>query len=396
MATTRDAIDTIKGYYYQFDYTILKIIESNDNSTITIEGIEDVDISSTDEESAIQCKYYAGTEYNHSVIGKPIRLMLEHFARHRDSKLKYMIYGFYSKGQDKMPKEVTIDFAKKHFFTTKTKGEKKELHKILKLTDDDLGLFIEKLSIDINALSFEKQNEKILLCLSDYFSCSKIEAEHYYNNSLRIIRRLSIQPLKENRTITKSQFLKHINNKSDLFNLWYLGVRGVEDYCKNIKKLYFTRTNLSPFSRVFLVECNQVATETEIKSLVIRISERMSKLSKRATTPFCPYVYLHGISEERLKNIKHSLRNDNFKFLDGHDFKGATFHTESILKEPNFENKIRVKIVNKLDNLTEILDSLNNTREIYQFYIKEPYYENDNYKHVVIPVKSINNIEKII
>lgn len=39
MARTRDAVDTIKGYYYQFDYFILQIIDSTDDSDeITIEG----------------------------------------------------------------------------------------------------------------------------------------------------------------------------------------------------------------------------------------------------------------------------------------------------------------------------------------------------------------------
>lgn len=32
MARTRDAVDTIKGYYYQFDYFILQIIDSTDDS----------------------------------------------------------------------------------------------------------------------------------------------------------------------------------------------------------------------------------------------------------------------------------------------------------------------------------------------------------------------------
>ena len=396
LASTRDAIDTIKGYYYQFDYSILKIIESNEDSVITIEGIEDIDISNTDEETAVQCKYYAGTQYNHSVIGKPIRLMLKHFSINKDSNLKYMIYGFYSNGQEKFPREVTIDFAKKHFFTTTQKGKKIEMHKVLSLTDDDLTLFLDKMSIDINALSFEEQNDRILLQLSEQFSCTKTEAEHYYNNSLRIIRELSIQSKKQDRTITKTQFLKQINNKTDLFNLWYLGVRGVEEYCRRIKKMYFTFPNLSPFSRFFLIECNQVDTVTEIKTMVIMISERMSRISKREETPFCPYVYLHGVSEEKLKNIKHTLRNDNFRLIDGHDFKGATFHIDSILRQPTVNNKIKVKIINELTNLGEILDTLNNTREIYQFYINEPYYENDDHKHVVLPIKSINDIEKII
>ena len=73
MAKGRDAIDTITGYYYQFDYSILQLLDlENENNTITIEGIEDVDISEEAGLTAIQCKYYDKTEYNHSVIAKPI------------------------------------------------------------------------------------------------------------------------------------------------------------------------------------------------------------------------------------------------------------------------------------------------------------------------------------
>ena len=45
MAISRDAVATIKGYYYQFDYFILQLINLvNEIDNVTIEGIEDVDI----------------------------------------------------------------------------------------------------------------------------------------------------------------------------------------------------------------------------------------------------------------------------------------------------------------------------------------------------------------
>ena len=45
MARSRDAVDTIKGYYYQFDYFIFQLIGlANETDTVTIEGMEDVDI----------------------------------------------------------------------------------------------------------------------------------------------------------------------------------------------------------------------------------------------------------------------------------------------------------------------------------------------------------------
>ncbi len=58
MEKGRDATDTIIGYYYQFDYTILQLLElQNEDDAVTIEGIEDVDILTTDSMEAVQCKY---------------------------------------------------------------------------------------------------------------------------------------------------------------------------------------------------------------------------------------------------------------------------------------------------------------------------------------------------
>ncbi len=73
----RSAVDTIKGYFYQFDFTIKKLLElSNETDSVAIERVEDVDLKTSSEEIAIQCKYYSKSEYNHSVIAKPIRFTL--------------------------------------------------------------------------------------------------------------------------------------------------------------------------------------------------------------------------------------------------------------------------------------------------------------------------------
>ena len=68
----RTATDTIRGYFYQFDLAILKLLQlEGDAHEITVEGIEDVDVKNATEEIAIQCKYHSKTEYNHSAIAKP-------------------------------------------------------------------------------------------------------------------------------------------------------------------------------------------------------------------------------------------------------------------------------------------------------------------------------------
>lgn len=46
----RSATETIRGYYYQFDYSILKILQSSDDSvSFDVEKIEDIDINTVDE-----------------------------------------------------------------------------------------------------------------------------------------------------------------------------------------------------------------------------------------------------------------------------------------------------------------------------------------------------------
>ena len=91
----RSAVDTLKGYFYQFDQSILKLLslESPEDS-VAIECLEDIDIKTATEVSAIQCKYYAKTEYNHSVIKDAVKHMLNHYkkvTKGEKQKINYQI-----------------------------------------------------------------------------------------------------------------------------------------------------------------------------------------------------------------------------------------------------------------------------------------------------------------
>lgn len=77
----RDAVSTIRGYFYQFDYSILQVLQlERDTDTICIEGIEDVDINDDKNIVLHQCKCYEGIKYNHSEIKEAIQWMFKHFA----------------------------------------------------------------------------------------------------------------------------------------------------------------------------------------------------------------------------------------------------------------------------------------------------------------------------
>ncbi|UOR10636.1 DUF4297 family anti-phage-associated protein [Halobacillus amylolyticus] len=401
--STREATDTIRGYFYQFDYSIAQLLGlSNVDDSITIEGIEDVDIKTVEKDVAIQCKYYAKTEYNHSVIAKPIRLMLTHFKDVKSGKrpsLDYHLYGHYKSGQHKLTLPIDIDFLKDNFLTYTKDRIKSCHHEDLALSDDDLREFLNKLNIDIHAKEYNEQWEQVIDSIKEHFDCTKFEAEHfYYNNAIKLIKEISTKP--SGRTVSKSEFLRRIDTKEILFNEWFVLFKGRKKFLRNLRNQYFPSTlNTSPYERFFLIEVNSSTYERlEIKELIFLISKRWSNLSRRNPTTFCPYIYIHNISAEELINLKIDLHSEGFNFIDGFDFHGAPFSPRSMCVTAGPANNINVKIINDIEHIKMTLDEISTTKEVYQFYQEEPYFNSGDIsaKHIKIPLQDIKEIKEVI
>ncbi len=393
----RDATDTIKGYFYQFDHYIMKILESlNDETLVYTEGIEDIDVVNVDETNAIQCKYYEKTTYNHSVIKKSILFMLRHYKANKDKNIHYHIYGHYKKGQEKLPNDFDIEFLKSNFLSYVRNKEKFEEHIILNISDEDLNQFLSRLDINIFGLNFDEQNKQIIVMIKQIFNCSDTDAEHLYNNALKLVKDISVKPNAKDRAITKKDFLTKIDDKETLFNEWYLKLRRDGDFFRMMKKRHFSEFNRSPHTRIILVDCKNCIGELEIKQLLYHISSKLTKIGQRQAIPFCPYVYLYELSEDKLLSVKQMMQSDSIRFVDGHNFKGADFDLKSILIKPNYHNQIKLKIINEFENINLILNECSNTRKIYQFYIDKPFYENSQHEHNKIPINSVKDISQII
>ena len=401
MSKGRDAIDTIIGYYYQFDYYILQLLNlSKDTDTVTIEGIEDVDISEDGILKAIQCNYYAKTEYNHSKIASPIRLMLKDYAlRKRDGRklISYMLYGHYESGHEKYPKIFDIDFLKSNICTYTQNKVKHTLYTELNLDDSQLEEFLNLLVVDINAKSYEEQEKQIFTQMCKIFKCDMFEAEYYYyNNALRIVKDIATEQAEKKRVLSKHEFLGLINHKGMLFDSWYIEFKGIKQYCKDIKTQYFTKFNISPFERFFLIQYDELSTDQEVADLLLLIAKRWSKISQRTSKPFCPFVYIHGISAERLISIKNIITNSGVNICDGYNYLGAKYNADMMLKKTNYYIGIQLKILNEKQYLNSLLKNASGVKEIYQFYIDTPFWENNQYDNVKIPIKRTTDIGMIV
>ena len=400
MARTRAAVDTIRGYYYQFDYYILKILDADDNQQITLEGIEDVDIVDEDDTTAIQCKYYSGQEYNHSVIAKAIRFMFKDYigrVNENEQPIKYKLYGNFKSGQNKLPTSLSVEFVKENFFSFTQKKNAHRLHEELHATDVQIDGFIKSITININGKSFEDQEKLIISRIKEQFNCTEIDAElYYFNNALRSVRRIAVNRDIEQRKITKALFLSEINNKKMLFDRWYLEFKGIESMCRQIRRQYFTKTNVSPAERFFLIECDSSINDSEIVELLQKIVKNWSKTSKREKTPFCPYVFLHNIDDSRLIGIKKLLVNCGLRLRDGYEFLGADFSAESIIARPFNESGVKIKIINKMEEISRVLSLQNTLKEIYQFYLQEPFFTIDSWAVTNIQIPSTIDINKMV
>lgn len=93
---SRSADYTIQGFIYQFNKTLLEILNSNDDAEIVVEGIiEDIEIRDT-ELTAIQCKYHESKDtFVLSAIYKPVLQMMKYFNENNDIDIKYRLYAYF-------------------------------------------------------------------------------------------------------------------------------------------------------------------------------------------------------------------------------------------------------------------------------------------------------------
>jgi len=402
----REAIDTITGYFYQFDKTILELLQQDSSDALVcIEGIEDIDIVTADETSAIQCKYYAKTEYNHSVIKKPITLMLRHFAENRRSDVKYHLYGHYESGHEKL-RTLSCASLKSNFLTySKTEkdndGTKQKvthcIHEELNLTDKDLEEFLEILTIDIHAPSIESQYKIIIENIAEILNVSASEAEFYhYNSALKVIKKLSMEQSRDKRYLTKGEFLRLIAVKDEVFDAWFIKRKGRDTYIKSVKKEYLSSDlNMEAFNRFFLIDCSSHEKLPDLKEAILLLANKWSKISKRQTPCFCPSIYLNGLEPDKLVELKNQIYSSGIVFKDAYPFKGSKLSSKHFNSAPSLENKVKFKFIDTIEDLEILIREADSTVELYQFYKERVYFTNDKNKHIKIKIEDISYVKDL-
>lgn len=378
----RSATATIKGYFYQFDHAIVRLLEASMHANVTIEGVEDIDIDDGNNSAFVQCKYYEGTEYNHSVIKDAVILMLRHFHAAGcpgGQVVKYRLYGHYRDGQHKLVLPLTDDFLKTNFLTYKQGGVEHKVHKELEITGSQLTAFRSLLEIDVNALSYDVQQTKLLgLLESEIPECGEVDAkDFYYPSAINVIQGLAIQADAAKRKITKEMFLQEVDRKEPIFSAWLQKKFGADYYARLIRRKYFHfgKTKIPKASRFFVIDMAGEYDVNKATPMLIRMAEFFSHKEHARTPPedrFCPYVLLRGLTSAELVDLKKSLWGQ-VVFSDGYPFLGAEFSPEVLAAAPTKEQLWRIKFVPNDDQLALTMNAAaGSIVEVYDFYKATP------------------------
>lgn len=397
MARSREATATIKGYYYQFDLFILELLQlPSDGDSVCLEGVEDVDRIVDGHTDAIQCKYYEGTTCSPSVVGKAIRPMLRHFAGGDDDSLSYSLYGKYESGQESIPEEIDVGFAKERLFSYTENKQRHVLHDELGLDDSDIRRFLGRLHVDVHAQSYDEQEELVFAMLSKAFNCGVTDAKYfYYNNALRVVKDIAVLRSRDRRTLTRGEFIKAIGTKSVIFDAWYIERVGFRRYYSEVRSEYFGRLNVSPSERLFLIECDTEASDRDLMRLLWEISKKWGKHPRRGRA-YCPTVYLHSVDSERLKRVKRLLLNNGIHVWDGYEFLGADFSADSLTRRVPQGSDVKLKFVNEHSQIDPVLTAIATYKEVYQFYLKEPFYETGDVIGANLQIQRTMDVLRII
>jgi hypothetical protein len=131
------------------------------------------------------------------------------------------------------------------------------------------------------------------------------------------------------RTVDFNTLSQLARDKEQLvFELAYSKYMTNERYIKYLKGAYFTfnKVNIPKKERLFVIEVDTVATDSDISGIVHNIQ---SRYFKKDTSP-APYICIDGIPPERLRALKQMLWDQSLFFIDGTHFDGDKYRPEDL------------------------------------------------------------------
>jgi hypothetical protein len=324
---SRTADYTIQGFLYQFNKTLLTILNASDDEVVTVEGIvEDIDISTPSTMTAIQCKYHeTQKKFTPSIIYKPLIDMMHNFHRYPNKNIDYILFAHF-------PGECgnsTLLISKETLEEALQSENSKFANHIKDLKGNiDLDAFLKKFCLDIGP-SFDVLIQEVYAALqTSGFSESDIETL-IYPNAFHIIASLSIKHDDSARKITKNQLLKSLHDiKKVAISRWTLALKTWKQILDAKRKELKSNFDKNCRRRHFIVHADSLKDfESEI---VIFVKEYCATYHFKPAHMEPPLFCLET-TEDVFKDIESRLYQKGIKSTNG--YYGNDFYKEHLFRE---------------------------------------------------------------
>lgn len=253
----RVADSTIKGFLYQFNKTILEIVNAEDEDVITVEGVvEDVDVlSASGELEAIQCKYHESKEkFTPSLIFKPLLQMAEAYDKDPTAKIKYTIF-IYVLNETHGERSIELSTLDSALATTDKS--------LLKIASRISGKFDRDEFLKNARIVFGPSLDEIEDSTKDALESLGIQGSDVgtllYPNSIAIIAKLSSTKNEAERQITKAKLYNYLSNATHTaISKWTLALKNRNEILKRIKQQLSSSFSQNSRDRYFYINKNDI------------------------------------------------------------------------------------------------------------------------------------------
>ena len=353
MNNNNGAYYAIKGFLYQFDKTLIEILQNQDK-TIGIEKRQDIDI----QDYVIQVKHKETQNYSPSKINKAVIQLLELFKK--DKTQKFCLYCYF---KDKLLSTHQFNLTE----LDNVLGDKKEDY-----TSYLKEEFISSFEISFSN-NFEEQFEILIDLIKKSFSLPSKDKAYIYHSIFRSkLFDISIKDINE-REISKQELDTFIKDtEKTIFYSSYSKYFNNVEYEKLIKKDFFTfnTANIDNFERLFLIDYHNDVNLVDINKIVNRISQKYFIKSKSPQ----PYLCFLNLDNQKIVELKQKLIDQGIMFNDGTYFNGDRFRLDRIREKELDNYKLKVKIICH-EHLSKLLQEVK-IKEIFGFDFRFGHFRN--------------------
>lgn len=323
----RTASYTIKGFLYQFQKTLLEVLNADDHSIITVEGIiEDIDIATHDGTTAIQCKYHeSASRFTLSSIYKPLLLMMVHYHTYHTNTIRYNLFLHFS-GDLSSARAIDRN-AITEIFSSKDKALKELIDQIKDHIDID-G-FISVFSLQFGP-SFEDQKMQVISALENAGIPRNDAEDLAYPNAIHIIASKSINHDANERTISKSWLIERLKEtQAILLSRWTRELTTKRTLFAALRNQLKTNLGYNDRARCFFINSEGYS---DLESNVVKfIKDFKSKYHYKPSHLHTPIFCIHT-DLVAFYNIQKRLREVGIRMVDG--YSGTYFNKNDLFRDP--------------------------------------------------------------